>query len=80
VQQLLDKAPQPHRVEVDDWNRGLRANEIAEIWGAPMEGPDVRLGWLRRADEIARAWGKPLVGPGGLLPGKTLLDLTPNVD
>jgi hypothetical protein len=50
------------------------ADEIAEVWGTPMEGPDTRLGWLRRADEICRAWGKPLVGPGGLRPDMTLPD------
>jgi len=74
VQQLLDRAPQPNQIGVDDWDRPLRADEIAEIWGAPMEGPDTRFGWLRRADEICRAWGKPLVGPGGLRPDLTLPD------
>jgi hypothetical protein len=74
VRQLLDHAPRPEAVGVDDWNRPLRADELAEIWGAPMEGPDTRAGWLRRADEIARAWGKPLFGPGGLLPDTTLED------
>jgi hypothetical protein len=74
VQQLLDEAPRPEQIGVDDWNRRLRADEVAEIWGAPMEGPDTRLGWLRRADEIARAWGKPLFGPGGVLPDTTLDD------
>jgi hypothetical protein len=68
VQYLLDAAPRPGQVGVDDWTRPLRADEIAEIWNTPMEGPDTRLGWLRRADEIARAWGTPLFGPGGLLP------------
>lgn len=72
VRQLLDRAPRPGQVGVDDWNRPLRADEVAEIWGAPMEGPDTRLGWLRRADEVCRAWGKPLFGPGGLLPDTTL--------
>jgi hypothetical protein len=72
VQQLLDRAPRPEVIGVDDWSRPLRADEVAEIWGEPMEGPDTRLGWLRRADEIARAWGKPLFGPGGLLPGTSL--------
>lgn len=75
VRQLLDRAPQPEAIGVDDWSRPLRADEIAEIWGTPMEGPDTRLGWLRRADEIARAWGKPLFGPGGLLPDTTLDEL-----
>lgn len=69
VQRLLDYAPQPDRIGVDDWGRGLRADEVAEIWGTPMEGPDTRGNWLRRADEICRAWGKPLFGTGGLLPG-----------
>lgn len=72
VQQLLDRALRPEAIGVDDWNRPLRADEIAEIWGAPMEGPDTRRDWLNRADEIARAWGKPLFGPGGLLPDATL--------
>jgi hypothetical protein len=69
VQQLLDHAPQPGRADAADRERPLRADEVAEIWGAPMEGPGVRENWLRRADEICRAWGKPLFGPGGLLPG-----------
>uniref|UniRef100_UPI003F498A2C hypothetical protein n=1 Tax=Amycolatopsis sp. CA-290885 TaxID=3239925 RepID=UPI003F498A2C len=72
VQYVLDEAPRPEAIGVDDWNRRLRADEIAEIWGEPMEGPDTRLGWLRRADEIARAWGRPLFGPGGVLPDTTL--------
>jgi hypothetical protein len=71
VRQLLDRAPRPAAIGVDDWARPLRADEVAEIWGTPMEGPDTRAGWLRRADEVARAWGKPLFGPGGLLPDST---------
>ncbi|SFW13043.1 hypothetical protein [Amycolatopsis australiensis] len=67
VRQLVDRAPQPENIGVDDWNRPLRADEIAEIWGAPMEGPDTREQWLARADEVARAWGRPLLGPDGLL-------------
>lgn len=77
VQQLLDRAPQPDQLGVDDWNRGLRADEIAEVWGAPMEGPDTRGQWLRRADEIARAWGQTLFGPNGLRPDITLGDDPP---
>jgi hypothetical protein len=72
VRQLLDRAPRPDQIGVDDWNRPLRADEVAEIWGEPMEGPDTRLNWLRRADEIARVWGTPLFGPSGLLPDTTL--------
>jgi hypothetical protein len=74
VQQLLNHAPQTDRTGVDDWDRPLRADEIAEIWGAPMEGDplDVRIAWLRRADELCRAWGKPLAGPDGLRPNLTL--------
>jgi hypothetical protein len=74
VQRLLDEAPRPEQVGVDDWNRPLRADEVAEIWGAPMEGPDTRRRWLLRADEIARAWGRPLFGPGGVLSDMTLDD------
>lgn len=69
VQQLLDRAPQPDQVGAGDWDRPLRADEVTEVWGAPMEGPGTRENWLRRADEICRAWGRPLFGPGGLLPG-----------
>ncbi|MGH3171505.1 MAG: hypothetical protein ACRDN0_37295 [Trebonia sp.] len=69
VQQLLDHAPKPDQIGAGDWDRPLRADEVAEVWGAPMEGPGVRENWLRRADEVCRAWGKPLFGPGGLLPG-----------
>jgi hypothetical protein len=74
VQQLLDRAPQTDRTGVDDWDRPLRADEVAEIWGTPMMGDplDVRIAWLRRADEICRAWGQPLAGPGGLVPDMTL--------
>jgi hypothetical protein len=72
VQQLLDRAPRPEAIGVNDWSRPLRADEVAEIWGAPMEGPDTRREWLRRADEVCRAWGRPLFGPGGLLPDKTV--------
>uniref|UniRef100_UPI003F4931A0 hypothetical protein n=1 Tax=Amycolatopsis sp. CA-151526 TaxID=3239921 RepID=UPI003F4931A0 len=68
VEEVLDRAPRPGQVGLDDWGRPLRADEVAAIWGTPMEGPDTRLRWLRRADEIARAWGRPLFGPGGLLP------------
>jgi hypothetical protein len=74
VQQLLNHAPQPTKVGVDDWNRPLRADEVAEVWGAPMEGPYVRRTWLLRADEVARAWGQPLFGEGGLAPDKTVED------
>jgi hypothetical protein len=74
VQQLLDRAPQPDQIGANDWDRPLRADEIAEVWGTPMERPDTRLGWLRRADEVCRAWGKPLVGPSGLRPDMTLPD------
>lgn len=69
---LLDYAPQPGRVGVDDWDRPLRADEAAEIWGAPMEGVNTRREWLARADEICRAWGRGLFGPGGLLPDHML--------
>ncbi|MGI5507385.1 hypothetical protein [Lentzea sp. CA-135723] len=69
---LLEYAPQPGRIGVDDWDRPLRADEHAEIWGAPMEGVNTRREWLVRADEICRAWGRPLCGPGGLLPDRTL--------
>lgn len=56
----------------------LQADEVAEIWGAPMEGPDVREQWLARADEIARAWGRGLYGHGGgLLAG---VDAKPDDD
>jgi hypothetical protein len=72
VQQLLDQAPRTDAIGVDDWHRPLRADEVAKIWGEPMEGPDTRLTWLRRADEVCRAGGKPLFGPGGLLPEITL--------
>jgi hypothetical protein len=77
VQQLLDHAPQTDRTGVDDWGRGLRADEIAAIYGEPMEGDplEVRINWLRRADELCRAWGRPLAGPGGLVPDMTLPDL-----
>src|SRR6266568_5245426 len=73
VQQLLDHAPQTDRTGVDDWDRPLRADEIAEVWGAPMEGDplDVRIAWLRRADELCRAWGRPLTGINGLAPALT---------
>ncbi|MEV6832041.1 hypothetical protein [Amycolatopsis sp. NPDC051102] len=67
IRQLVDRAPQPGNVGVDDRNRSLRADEVAEIWGAPMEGPETRAQWLARADEVARAWGRPLLGPDGLL-------------
>ncbi|GLY54847.1 hypothetical protein [Lentzea sp. NBRC 102530] len=71
---LLDRAPQPDQIGVDDWDRPLRADEIAEIWGTPTEGINTRREWLTRADEICRAWGKPLFGAGGLLPDRTLDD------
>jgi len=76
VRQLLDHAPRPGQIGIDDLDRPLRADEVAEIWGTPMEGPDTRRAWLRRADEVARAWGKPLFGPGGLLPDATLEEVT----
>lgn len=72
VQQLLDRAPRPDQIGVDDWHRRLRADEVAEIFGTPMEGPNTRRRWLLRADEVCRAWGKPLFGEGGLLPDTTL--------
>lgn len=74
VRQLVDHAPQTDRTGQDDWNRPLRADEVAEIWGEPMEGDplDVRISWLRRADEVCRAWGRPLAGLGGLAPEMTL--------
>lgn len=72
IRQLIDHAPRPEAVGRDDWHRPLRADEVAEIWGEPLEGPDTRLDWLRRADEVARAWGTPLFGPGGLLPDTTV--------
>lgn len=74
VQQLLDYAPQTDKTGIDDWNRSLRADEIAAIYGETMEGDplDVRINWLRRADELCRAWGVPLAGAGGLVPDMTL--------
>jgi hypothetical protein len=80
IQQLLRAAPQTDRTGVDDWNRPLRADEMAEIWGTPMEGDplDVRIAWLRRADELCRAWGWSLVGPEGLAPDLTLPALGEN--
>jgi hypothetical protein len=68
VQQLLNYAPQPDRTGAGDWDRPLRADETAEVWDTPMEGPGTRENRLRRADELCRARGKPLSGPGGLLP------------
>jgi hypothetical protein len=66
VQQLLDRAPRPpEQTGVDDWNRPLRADEVAAIYGEPMTV--TREQWLARADEVAAAWGRPLLGVGGLL-------------
>jgi hypothetical protein len=64
LRQLLDHAPDPELLGVCDWQRGLRADEIAAIYG---ETPPTREAWLLRADEMARAWGRPLLGRGGLV-------------
>jgi len=64
LQHVLDHAPDPELLGVADWQRGLRADEVAVIYG---EVSPSRNDWLLRADEIARAWGRPLFGPGGLV-------------
>jgi hypothetical protein len=76
IQQLMDFAPQPDQIGVNDMGRALRADEHAQVWGTPMEGPDIRRRWLERADEVCRAWGAPLFGPRSLI-GRTLDDVAP---
>jgi len=61
LQRLLDRAPRPALLGVDDWGRRTRADEDAVIWGIK---PPQRRPWLERADVIAAAWGLPLFGPG----------------
>ena len=64
VRQLLHHAPDREFLGAHDMNRGLRADEIAAIFGVT---PPTRRHWLLRADEIARAWGRPLLGNDGLV-------------
>ncbi|MEO6087752.1 MAG: hypothetical protein ABIQ18_32035 [Umezawaea sp.] len=65
VRQLLDRAPDPEFLGVEDWApRALRVDEVAAIYGRT---PPTRDAWLLRADEISRAWGRGLLGPGGLV-------------
>lgn len=65
VRQLLDYAPRPDQLGVKDWDRKLRADEVAAVHG--QEYTISRDAWLRRADEACRAWGRPLLGEGGLV-------------
>lgn len=65
VRQLLDRAPDPEFLGVEDWApRALRVDEVATIYGRT---PPTREAWLLRADEIARGWGRGLLGPAGLV-------------
>uniref|UniRef100_UPI003F492685 hypothetical protein n=1 Tax=Actinokineospora sp. CA-119265 TaxID=3239890 RepID=UPI003F492685 len=76
VRRLLARAPDPELLGVQDWQRGLRADEVAVIFGSV---PPTRRQWLLRADEIARAWGRALLGPEGIVQTVLGPDAPPNL-